>query len=354
MEIAATPDNEQHRLAALYEYQILDTDAEQGFDDLVKLAADICETPIALISLVDPNRQWFKAKVGIDAKETSRDIAFCSHAILQKDIFEVEDTFLDKRFIANPLVLDDPNIRFYAGAQLVTPEGYKLGTLCAISDKPKRLTDKQREALRTLSNEVIARLELKKNYRQLQQSQTNLEQKNQLLAAINQAQQLYIADTPTQKLFSEMLTALLSLTQSEYGFIGQVRYNENGKPFLKTRAISNIAWNAETQAFFAENAPNGLEFFNLKTLFGNVLVNKKPVLANNAPADERAGGVPDGHPPLNSFAGLPFFSGEHFVGMVGIANRESGYDETLVDYLQPFLSTCAQLIAAYSLKESTS
>lgn len=178
MEVADIPEDEQQRLEALNSYHILDTETEKEFDDLVQLAADICETPIALISLVDPKRQWFKASVGLDAKETSRDIAFCSHAILQKDILEVEDTFLDSRFIDNPLVLDAPNIRFYAGAQLTTPEGFKLGTLCAISDKPKKLTDKQRSSLKIIASEVIARMELHKKLRQLESTQEQIQQQN--------------------------------------------------------------------------------------------------------------------------------------------------------------------------------
>lgn len=167
---APVPDSEPQRLAELFSYDILDTDTEKLFDELTLLASQICETPIALISLVDPDRQWFKSRVGLDATETSRSIAFCSHAILQREVFEITNAKDDPRFHDNPLVTGDPNIRFYAGAPLVTPAGHAIGTLCTISDKPKTLTDSQKEALMTLSHSVIAQLELRRKNRDLERT----------------------------------------------------------------------------------------------------------------------------------------------------------------------------------------
>jgi GAF domain-containing protein len=157
-----TPDNEVERLRVLLELRVLDTPRERFFDDLAFLAAHVCDTPIALVTFVDGSRQWFKARVGLETIETPRDVAFCAHAILGDDIFEVPDSHEDDRFAHNPLVTGYPGVRFYAGAPLLTSDGYALGTVCAIDRQPRKLTDEQREALRTLSRLIVAELELRR------------------------------------------------------------------------------------------------------------------------------------------------------------------------------------------------
>ena len=158
----ATPENERKRLKVLWQYEVLDTVPEAIFDDLTELAAGICEAPIALISLVDEKRQWFKSKFGTTLNETSRDVSFCAHAIQQPDLFIVPDTTQDARFAQNPLVTSDPKIRFYAGAPLITPDGYALGTLCVIDKVPRELRAEQKQAMRILARHVVSQLELRR------------------------------------------------------------------------------------------------------------------------------------------------------------------------------------------------
>jgi signal transduction histidine kinase len=179
MKIAPPTSEEATRLKVLYDYDVLDTDAEKIFDDLTQLAAQICDTPITIISLIDADRQWFKSTVGLDVEETSRDIAFCAHAIHQQKIFEVEDTLKDKRFFDNPLVTSKPNIRFYAGTPLISPDGHAIGTLCVIDNKPNKLTQVQRHALEVLGRSVISQMELRRSIKALEQAN---EHKNEFLS----------------------------------------------------------------------------------------------------------------------------------------------------------------------------
>jgi len=185
---APIPENEAERLEALRRYRILDTQSEAVFDDLAALASYICGTPIALVSLVDSDRQWFKAKVGLDASETPRDISFCGHTIEGNDTLVVEDALADSRFADNPLVTLDPKIRFYAGAKLTTSDGHALGSLCVIDRVPHQLTAAQKEALEALSRQVVAQMEYKRNVLEMAEIIAERKQTEELKAA-NQAAQ---------------------------------------------------------------------------------------------------------------------------------------------------------------------
>jgi len=188
MKIADLPENEAERLQALLDYDILDTAEEQDFDDLTELASSICQKPIALVSLIDSERQWFKSHHGLDAKETPRDFAFCAHAILDDNVFEICDSTQDDRFFDNPLVIEAPDVIYYAGAPLKSSSGHNIGTLCVIDSKPGKLSDAQKRQLRLIANQVIAQLELRKANRikaellkELKVSADRLSQQNQEL-----------------------------------------------------------------------------------------------------------------------------------------------------------------------------
>jgi len=173
--IPAQPtSDEPSRIEALRRYAVLDTSPEQALDDLTALAAQICGVPIAMISLVDENRQWFKAKLGMDMAETSRDISFCGHAVHQRDLFIVTDAARDERFADNPLVTGEPRICFYAGVPLVSPEDAALGALCVIDHVPRTLTESQEQALRVLARQVMTHLELRRHARELVESEERL------------------------------------------------------------------------------------------------------------------------------------------------------------------------------------
>jgi len=159
---APVPDDEASRLLALRSMEVLDTDPESDFDDIVALASEVCAAPISLVTLVDADRQWFKAKVGLAADETSRDVSFCAHAILGKDLLVIPDATADARFADNPYVKSDPGVRFYAGAPLVTSDGYALGTLCVVDHHPHRLSLDQLRALRALARKVTEQLDLRR------------------------------------------------------------------------------------------------------------------------------------------------------------------------------------------------
>lgn len=173
------PHNEPERLAALRRYRILDTPPEAEFDRLARLAAALCGAPVALVSFVDADRQWFKSEIGLGTCQTPLSMSVCAHAIAQDDLLIVPDLLADARFVSNPLVTSAPHLRFYAGAPLKTPDGHRLGTLCVLDYRPRNLEPHQYQALQTLAEQVVTELELRRALTEQNRLLTALEEENQ-------------------------------------------------------------------------------------------------------------------------------------------------------------------------------
>ncbi len=209
MQVPAIPVNESERLEELRRYKILDSGVEQDYNDLVQLASEICGTPMSLISLVDKDRQWFKANLGLADNETPRDVSFCAHAIHFDEIFIVPDATADMRFFDNPLVTNEPNIRFYAGVPLKTSGGFNLGTLCVLDSQPRELTESQKFCLKTLSRQVMHMFELKHTAARLTQQNAQLrEQKAQINDLLNLRDELLMKISAQSELKSKFLSIL--------------------------------------------------------------------------------------------------------------------------------------------------
>lgn len=181
MIAAPIPANEQKRLQELYSLELLDTSYEEEFDEIVRIASKICNAPMSVVTLLDSQRQWFKAKVGMEEDETGRDVSFCGHAIMGEGVMEIPNALNDERFYDNPLVTGSPSIRFYAGMPLVTQRGYKIGTLCVIDTVPRNLDEDQMESLQTLAKQVMRIIELRVKIRELNEI-TNV--KNKIISII--------------------------------------------------------------------------------------------------------------------------------------------------------------------------
>jgi signal transduction histidine kinase len=188
MKLPRIPQNESERLDVLLTYKILDSHPEKDFDDITRLASEICDTQVSVITLIDKNRQWFKSKIGLDLNETERDVSFCGHAINNPyENMVIENALEDERFNDNPLVIDGLKIRSYAGVPIVTPEGFPLGTLCVIDDRVRKLDDFQIKSLEKLANQTMKLLELRKNNYKLTESHNLLSQRYKDLEQFSRA-----------------------------------------------------------------------------------------------------------------------------------------------------------------------
>jgi diguanylate cyclase (GGDEF)-like protein len=290
------PSCEKERLKALYSMSILDTPKEATFDAVTKLAKHFFDVPIVAISLVDAERQWFKSIQGLDVCETGRDVSFCGHTILQDEIMVIEDATQDERFHDNPLVTEEPKIRYYAGCPLKSPTGNRLGTLCIIDTKPRHIPI---EKLRCLKDLVLL---IEKEFFEKRKSAA-------YLGEIAKMQEMHISGASRGQLFESILGFLIEHTLSEYGFIASVLKDKESAPYLEDCCMQ-IQQSAKGQdANF-----NALKD-KLTSVWheGELVVNKK-----------------SGDSDLISYIGVPIHSNDGVIAIYGLANRSGGYDSAMI------------------------
>ena len=472
-----TPNDELERLRQLHELQILDTPREPAFDRLTALAAELLEVPIALISLVDAKRQWFKSGVGLDVCQTDRDVSLCNHTVASHRPLLIEDAHTDPRFAGNPLVTGAPHIRFYAGMPLMPDGHHVLGTLCVIDRRPRQLSATQLRQLEALAGQVEELLKLHhhrllfdheslrshkraaryeaivrgaaagivridsqgrileindfalrllgyprdellgsnvsrlmpmrwavdhdqylRNYHasgeahiigkgrrvealhrdghaipvhlavsrvqyddasedcdfigilsdlsEVQTANHLLERQQQLLGVLHRGLTDYQALMSGNRLWSFLKQALRELTRSAYALIGEVLAVDD-QPALKIHAITDLSWDDASRQLMEQFKEGRMLLSNPNSLLGRVFADGQTVLRNDMQAHSPHSAFPPGHPPLSNFLGVPILDQGQVIGMFAIANGAQPYSTELVEWLEPFISTCALLIKLY-------
>ncbi len=331
---------EAKRILALNTLQIMDSPVNELYDDITQVAASLTGAKAAFISLIDADRVWFKSSVGIPRGEFRRCDSICQYTIAGNDLLEIEDISADSFFCNNPIVQEPPHWRYYAGVPLTMPGGENIGTLCILDVKPSKITAQQADTLKFLSKTVVHLMSMCRGY-------TDMDSSQQLLKVLQEINEDFIRTSGNKRdLFKKMLDYVLKVTNCEYGFIGEVFMNE-GKTALRTYAITDISWSDETRALFKKYEEQGMLFTNHNTLFGYTLRTGESLITNQPSNDPRKGGMPHGHPPLNSYMGLAIKDSKgNLIGMMGLANKQIGFSEKDELFLQPFLSTCGTMIIA--------
>jgi len=326
-DAANKPVDEVARLRALRELNILDTGPDATLDRITKLAAQICDAPIAMVSLTDESRQWFKSVLGSDTREMPRQVAFCAQTILSDDVFVLRDTAEDPRFSNSPLVVGPPYIRSYAGAPLIDANGFRLGSLCVAHTTPTHLSDQQLQQLADLAaiamDTMTARLD-----------RQSLTLRQKLLESIAAVQHDFIfCDTDSGETFDHLLEAALTFTDSEYCVIDEVTNGLGAARHIKRQAGT-------------PHDEVGVDLDDLLPLLDRTIAARDIVVTHETP-DLHADA-----PPLTAFLGVPLVSGDELVGVLGLANRPGGYDPQLVKLGRPLFSSIANIVLATRAKQA--
>lgn len=331
---------EKRRLTALKRLGILDTAPEERFDRLTKIVRRIYHVPVALISLIDDDRQWFKSRQGLEITETPRSTAFCDYTIRQDRMLIVEDATRDIRFQSNPLVTGPPYIRFYAGMPIREPSGFRIGSLCIIDHVARNVQEMDLDLLGSIAS--LVEDEIERAY--LAGDHRDLIEVSHLNRSIHRAQNIFLTHDSLHAAFEFVLNDLLTLTGSRFGFIGEILHRPDNTRYLRVGAITSIAWNPETEAMYQQVGRRGMIFEQSDNLLGASMTADQAVVANDFSSDPDHGGLPGMHPGISSYFGVPIYAGSERVGLAGLADRDGGYSEKLAGELEPLLQTVGQLI----------
>lgn len=331
---------EAKRLAALAELELLDTPPEERFERVTRIAKRHYNTRIALFTLVDAHRQWFKSRQGVTLTETPREIAFCDHTLGEDTALVVPDTLLDPRFRRHPLVKAPPHARFYAGIPVREPGGYKVGTLCVLDDRPRAANDVRLDVLHSLVGIVEA--ELRRGHRR-PHNDVGIDQAD-LTQAIQRAQNAFATSTNRRSAFEMVLNDLLALSGSRFGLIGEAFRDAGGNPYLKIETIQHTDWRIEDETLYRSVRTHGLTINGDRNLLCAPLHDGRIVFSDNMALDPRGPGLPPGHPPVARYIGMPLTCGEQTLGLVGLGDRDHDYGPALAETLQPLLQTLGTLI----------
>jgi signal transduction histidine kinase len=327
---------------------VFNAETYKEFNEFTELLARQFKVPIATISFATSSGIAAKSCYHTsDAPPENCSLPFCKAVIEEQKPVIIQDLQTTNLGELGTKLKNEYGIRFFAGWPITTTNGHTIGSLCIVDTEPRELSRIALQTLNLTSQQILKTLELRKKTIDIQRNEEILKNKTDILQTITEAQESFISGSSTSAIFQNLLDVMLRTTGSEYGFIGEILKHPDQPPYLKTHAITNIAWNDETRKFYEDHKIKGLEFHNLETLFGRVITTMQVVISNDPTNDPRRGGLPSEHPEMRAFLGLPLMKHGEIIGMIGIANRAGGYDQKLINFVTPLLSTTATLIMAH-------